>query len=68
MLVFSRTLVLARDTSSSATLLLLGTNETRGQLMFCPQLEAYVAGEFGKEGAVLKERRKLKEEKGLVRP
>ena len=47
--------------------LLLGTNETRGQLMICPQLDAFVAAELGKEGAVLKERRKLAEERKLLR-
>ena len=35
--------------------------------MIAPDLEAFVAAELGKEGAVLKERRKLREEQRLVR-
>ena len=35
--------------------------------MICPQLDSFVAAELGKEGAVLKERRKLAEERKLLR-
>ena len=47
--------------------LYMGTNQTRGQVMIMPELEQLVADQLSKEGAVLKERRKLKEERGLVR-
>jgi len=35
--------------------------------MIMPELEVYVATEMGKEGALLKERRKLTEEKKLAK-
>ena len=47
--------------------LYMGTGPTRGMLMVCPQLEEFVAAEMSKEGAVLKERRKLTEERRLAR-
>ena len=43
--------------------LILGTTVTRGQLMMNPELEHDVAREMGKEGALLKERHKLAEER-----
>jgi len=48
--------------------LYLGTGSTRGQLMIDPRLEEYVAGELQREAAAAKERRKMREERGLQRP
>merc|ERR1712194_194096 len=50
------------DTSHEEEYLVLGTSSTRGQLMITPSLEEFVANEMGKEGTVLKQRRKLTEE------
>ena len=47
---------------------MLGTSATRGQLMVSPQLEEYVSSQLQKEGTFMKERRKLREERQLVRP
>ena len=45
----------------------LGHSETRGFIMLCPALRDFVAGELGKEAALLKEDRKYREERqGLV--
>lgn len=41
--------------------LYLGTGRTRGQLMVCPSLEEFVAGELHKEAQAANERRKLVE-------
>ena len=49
------------------THLYLGTGVARGLLMTNPSLEEYVAGELHKEGMVMKERRKLDEERRLAR-
>jgi len=46
--------------------LYLGTSETRGLLMVAPELETFVASELTKEAAVMKEKRKLREEKVLI--
>ena len=48
--------------------LYLGTGATRGQLMVCPLLEDFVSGELSREAASAKERRKMREERGLARP
>ena len=48
--------------------LYLGTSRTRGQLMIDPRLEEFVAGELQKESGAAKERRKLREERGLQAP
>ena len=48
--------------------LYMGTNSTRGQVMIAPELEEYVSTQLQKEGSVLKERRKLMEERALLRP
>ena len=47
--------------------LYLGQGQTRGQLMICPALEEYVSSEMVKEGNIMKERRKLREERNLAR-
>ena len=48
--------------------LYLGEGETRGHIMLCPSLEEYVSGEMHKEGLLMKEKRKLREERLLARP
>lgn len=48
--------------------LYLGTGRTRGLLMIAPALEEFVSGELGKEAAAAKERRKMREERGLAKP
>ncbi len=45
----------------------LGTSETRGLMMISPTLSAYVADELHKEASVLKERRKVREERATAR-
>ena len=45
----------------------MGTGETRGLLMIPPTLEEFVSGELQREGSIMKERRKLREERGLAR-
>ena len=46
----------------------LGSGATRGLIMVAPALEDYVAGELHRESAAAKERRKMREERGLARP
>ena len=45
----------------------MGLSETRGFTTIAPSLEEFVSGRMAKEGAVLKEKRKLREEKLLNR-
>ncbi|CAK0814155.1 unnamed protein product [Prorocentrum cordatum] len=45
----------------------LGTSETRGLMMISPALSSYVADELQKEASVLKERRKVREERSTAR-
>ena len=47
--------------------LFLGVGETRGLIMVAPSLEAHLATELSKESAVLKEKRKMREERQLAR-
>ena len=47
--------------------LFLGVGETRGLIMVAPSLEAHLAAELAKESAVLKEKRKMREERQLAR-
>ena len=47
--------------------LYMGTNQTRGQVMIMPELEQYASEQLSKDGSVMKERRKLNEERGLTR-
>ena len=47
--------------------LYMGTGETRGMLMIAPALLSHVTEELHKEAAVLKERRKLREERASSR-
>ena len=42
----------------------LGTEERRGGALLAPSLRAYVAGELGKEAAILKEKRKARDARG----
>ena len=58
---------IAGDPGHEEEYLVLGTSTTRGQLMINPDLEAFVAAEMGKEGALLKERRRLAEERRLAK-
>ena len=66
--------VLGNQTGRETTMLeqddhlYLGTGRTRGLLMIDPKLEEYVAGELQREAAAAKERRKMREERGLQRP
>lgn len=45
-----------------------GTQGTRANLCICPALQSWIAEEMGKESAILKERRKAREERQLARP
>jgi hypothetical protein len=47
---------------------LMSGSTHKSQLCICPQLKAWTAGELSKESAVLKERRKAREEKVLANP
>ena len=47
--------------------LYMGVGQTRGQLMVCPELEAFVGAELQKETAAAKERRKMREERALAK-
>ena len=47
--------------------LYLGTGQTRGQVMVNPDLEEFVSAQLSKEGAVMKERRNLHEERWFAR-
>ena len=44
-----------------------GTSETRGLMMISPALSSYVAAELHKDAIVLKERRKVREERSTAR-
>jgi len=52
-----------QGTPDEDAFLYMGTGRTRGLLAVAPELEAYVAGELGKETVALKERRKAREER-----
>ena len=47
--------------------LYMGAGSTRGMLMIFPTLEEHVSVQMQREGAVMKERRKLQEERVLSR-
>ena len=47
--------------------LYLGTSETRGLLMVCPELSDHITAELHKEASVMKERRKLRDERRISR-
>ena len=47
--------------------LFMGVGETRGLVMVSPNLEDYLATQLSKESAVMKERRKMREERQLSR-
>ena len=47
---------------------LFGGMTVRNTLCVCPDLNSWVAGELAKESAVLKERRKAREERALGKP
>ena len=47
--------------------LFMGTQGTRGNLCVAPALQKFIAEELQKESAVLKERRKAREERSLAR-
>ena len=47
---------------------LMSGSTHKSQLCICPALKAWTAGELSKESAVLKERRKAREEKVLANP
>ena len=55
-------------TASEDLHLYLGTDPTRGNLCVCPALSDWVGKELAAESAVMKERRKAKEERALARP
>ena len=46
--------------------LFLGQGRSRGQALVCPELEAFVATKLAEESAVMKERRKGREERQLA--
>ena len=48
--------------------LFLGGQGTRGGCCVCPELQSWIAEQLQKESAVLKERRKAREERQLARP
>ena len=48
--------------------LYLGLGATRGGVMVAPALQKYIAEQLALESAVLKERRKAREERALARP
>lgn len=45
----------------------VGAGESRGLLMIAPALEEFVAAELGREAAAAKERRKMREERGMAK-
>ena len=48
--------------------LLMGTHAVRGNLPICPLLSDWLSDELRKEAAVMKERRKAREERQLLKP
>ena len=48
--------------------LFLGTSAARGGLCVCPALQEWISEELRRESAVLKERRKAREERNLNKP
>ncbi len=46
--------------------LFMGTSETRGLIMMSPELREHISGELHKESGIMKERRKLREERRLA--
>ena len=47
---------------------LFGGMMTRNTICMCPELSVWIAAELSKESAVLKERRKAREERALAKP
>ena len=47
--------------------LFMGVGETRGLIMVAPALEEFLAAQLAKESAVMKERRKMREERQLAK-
>ena len=47
--------------------LYMGTGETRGLLMVSPALQEHINSELHREAAILKEKRKVREERALAR-
>ena len=47
--------------------LYLGTGETRGLLMVAPELQEHINQELHREATILKEKRKVREERSLAR-
>lgn len=47
---------------------LMSGAQSRSQLCICPELKTWISGEMQKESAVLKERRKAREERHLANP
>ncbi len=65
---YKEKLLTAHGDAGEDSHLFMGTRGTRGGLCVCPDLQAWIAGELQKESAVLKERRKAREERTLARP
>ena len=55
------------DDTAEDEFLYMGTAETRGLLMVAPDLQSHISDELHRESAVLKERRKLREERLAAR-
>ena len=53
---------------ASVDLFLMSGSSSRASLCICPALSAWVATEAAKDTAVLKERRKAREERALLKP
>ena len=56
----------AGDDIADDEFLFLGTSETRGMLMVCPELSDHITAELHKEATVMKERRKLRDERRIA--
>ena len=56
-----------KNQEASADYYLMSGATSRCQLCICPELKSWLAGELAKESSVLKERRKAREERALLK-
>eukprot|EP00974_Lingulodinium_polyedra_P098941 9589641-Lingulodinium_polyedra.AAC.1 len=60
--------VLGTGAEASGEAYLFQGMDSRATLCIAPELQSYIAEEFRKESAALKERRKAREERALAKP
>eukprot|EP00959_Pyramimonas_sp_CCMP1952_P208266 4356664-Pyramimonas_sp.AAC.1 len=62
-----RVLGRSKDELFDDQFLYMGTGETRGLLMVSPELQEHINSELHREASILKEKRKVREERALAR-